>query len=116
MAKRKQPETSLEAFRSLDVVQLTEIHQKILWALGQLKEATFEEIALCLRVPKERIWKRMSELAKAEKIYRPGNKRSLQSGRQGFTWMLKDGETIPASLPGKSISDYSKSITQLSLL
>jgi len=121
MAKRKQPETSLEAYKSLDPAQMAEIYQKILWSLGQIGEGTFEQIAVSLRLPKERVWKRLSELQKQGLIYRPGNKLPLSSGRLGYTWKLveKDGQNekvTEKSLPGKSVAEYAKSITQLSLL
>ena len=121
MAKKQQPETSLAAFRSLQPEQMAEIHQKIIWALGQITEGSYEDLASALRLPKERIWKRLSELLKAGLIYRPGNTKVLSSGRKGFTWRLveKDGQNqkvTESSLPGKSVSDYSKKIIQMSLL
>jgi predicted transcriptional regulator len=121
MSKKQKPETSLAAYRSLDPVQMAEIYQKILWGLGQIKEGSYEDVALAIRLPKERVWKRLSELMKAGLIYRPGNTKILSSGRKGFTWRLvaKDGpneKVTEKSLPGKTISDYSKSIKQLSLL
>lgn len=120
MTKRKQPETSKAAYNSLDPVQMAEIYLKIIWALGQLTEATFEEIASSLKLPKEKIWKRMSELERFGKVYRPGNKRPLASKRLGYTWKLIESETIPEkvtekSLPGTSVADYSRKILQTSL-
>lgn len=85
--KRKMIETSVEAYRSLDPRELREIYRQILLALDSLGEATHEEIAAFLHLNPSRIWKRLSEAAKMELIYRPGNKRKLKSGRMGFTWM-----------------------------
>lgn len=121
MAKKPQPETSLAAFRSLDPVQMAEIYQRILWSLGQIGEGTFEQIAVSLRLPKERVWKRLSELQKQGLIFRPGNKWPLSSGRLGYTWKLvvngnENHKITEKSLPGKTVADYSKAITQLSLL
>lgn len=118
MAK-KTPETSKEAYRSLDPDKIREIYQLILFSLSQLGEATFEEIAASLKVSKDRVWKRLSELNKEGLIYRPGNKRMLKSGRSGYTWMLTEKgrpNTTKAekALKGKSVSDYSKKITELS--
>lgn len=118
--KKSPPSTSISAYKSLDPVQMAEIYQKILWAIGQLTEATYEEIATSLKLPKEKIWKRMSELERFGKVYRPGNKRPLASKRLGYTWKLIESETIPEkvtekSLPGKSVADYSRNILQTSL-
>lgn len=118
MAK-KTPETSKEAYRSLDPDKISELHRLILFALSQIGEGTFEDVSAALKLPKERIWKRMSELHKQELIYRPGNKRILKSGRSGYTWMLTEKgrpNTTKAEkiLKGKSVSDYSKKIIELS--
>lgn len=86
--KRKNPETSIAAYKSLEPEELREIYKNIIKALGQLGEGTYEEIAAYLKESPARIWKRLSELHRMELIYRPGNKRLLKSGRNGFTWML----------------------------
>ena len=117
MAKIKLPETSLSAYHSLKPEQMAEIYQKILWGLSQIKEGTFEDLSVCLRLPKEKIWKRLNELEKAKLIYRPGTKKVLTSGRLGFTWKLveKDGSTqkvTESSPPGSSVGDYSKKLIQ----
>jgi len=116
--KRKNPETSVAAYKSLDPLQLAEIYQKILWGIGQLGECTFEELAKGISLPKERVWKRLSELERNNLIYRPGNKRPLASGRLGFTWKLvKENEsTDPVteqSPTGPTVSDYSRNIHKI---
>ena len=118
MPKRKTPETSVSAFYSLDPSQLAEIYRKILASLSVLGEATFEEISAHAKLPKERVWKRLSELHKMDLIYRPGNKRVLKSGRDGFTWMLTDKSlpktmTTEKALSGKTVSDFSREIQKI---
>jgi predicted transcriptional regulator len=117
MLKRKLIPTSLEAYNSLQPTQLAEIYEKILWGLGQIKEGTFEDLSVCLRIPKEKIWKRLNELAKANLIYRPGNTKVLSSGRKGYTWRLVEKEGQPekvteSALPGKSVGDFSRNLIQ----
>src|SRR5258706_6182599 len=98
MAKRKQPETSVDAYKSLDPVQLNQIYRDILRALTVLKEGTYEQIADFLMQPAAKIWKRMSDLQKMELVYRPGNKRPLKSNRLGYTWKLVgDESTAPVT-------------------
>lgn len=118
MAKKKQPETSTAAYRSLDPDKLNERYTKILAALGRIKEGTFEQIAKAAKLEDRVVWKRLSELAKAGLIYRPGNKKKLRSGREGYTWMLTGAVTEEmqkreSALDGKSVSDYSKEITTI---
>ena len=115
MKKKLPPETSCEAFHSLDPTQLAEIYRKIISALSVLGEATSQETAAYLKIDHSRIWKRHSELEKTGLIYRPGNKRPLRSGRMGFTYMLTK-EGLPTTmahekaLTGKSIVDYSRKL------
>ncbi len=99
----KVPETSLEAYRSIDIKTLSEIYHDILKSLGILGEATFEEISANLRIDKSRVWKRMSELERMELVYRPGNKRLLKSGRNGYTWMLRTAATVKTEEQAKEV-------------
>jgi predicted ArsR family transcriptional regulator len=120
MTKRKNPETSNEAYRSLKLADIKIIKQKIIAALEEIKEGTFEEIAQQMNVIPDKVWKRLSELAADRRVYRPGNKRPLRSGRMGYTWkILVPGETpqkvTESVMPGPSISDFSKKLTQKDL-
>lgn len=115
MSKRKQPETSLEAFKALKPEQLRQTYKDIIFALAQIGEGTTADIAKALNVKHEKIWKRPKEMADLGLIYRPGNKRPMPGGKMGFTWKLCNaGEsTAPVTekaLPGKSISDFSKKL------
>jgi|SRR5688572_18351459 len=115
MGKRKNPETSQAAFKSLDPDKLNERYTLILEALAKIKEGTFEQIAKAAGLKDEVVWKRLSELAVKRMIYRPGNKRKLKSGREGYTWMLvgEVAEKLQGRervLAGKSVSDISKEI------
>lgn len=120
MTKRKNPETSNEAYRQLKHERVRETYQKILFALSIIKEGNFEDISKQAGLKPEVVWKRLSELHADGKIYRPGNKKPLRSGRLGYTWMLIQPGIAPAkvvemALPGKTISDYSKELIQQKL-
>ncbi len=116
MPERKNPQTSIDAYRSLDLHKMREIFKKILHALGEMGEATTEEIAAFEKVSHERVWKRMTDLHKMELIYRPGNKRVLKSGSMGYTWMLTMGATpktekvTEKAMGGEGIEDISRNI------
>lgn len=121
MSKAKYPSTSKEAYQSLDPAQIRDIYVQIKWALGQIGSGHFEDIAAALKLPKERVWRRLKEMEDLQIIYRPGTKKRLSTGRNGMVWQLCNPErqnekVTEKALAGKSISDYSKSITQLSLL
>lgn len=120
MSKRKIPETSREAFASLQPSEIKETYDGILNALSIIKEGTFEDIAKAMKCKPDKVWKRLSELHdKYDLIYRPGNKRVLKSKREGYTWMLTvageaNAKVTEKAVPGKTVSDYSKSINKLS--
>lgn len=120
MAKRPLIETSQEAYKALKPEQLRQTYKDILFALSQLGEATSAEIATALKVPHDKIWKRVSEMAAKELIFRPGNKRLMPGGKLGYTWKLTNpGESAAPvtekSLAGPTVSDFSKKILQQQL-
>lgn len=115
MVKKLIPETSREAFHSLDPVNILELHNRIMDALRIIGSGTFEDIARQAKLEPQRVWRRLSECLKAGIVYRPGTKKPLKSGRNGMVWALNNpGEsTAPVTekiLPGKSISDFSKKL------
>ncbi len=120
MAKKKLPETSLEARASLRPEEIRDMYRKIMVSLAALGQGTFEDISAHAKEPRERIWKRLSEMHDMGLIYRPGAKKVLKSGRQGYIWMLT-GTALPKTeaenkaLKGPSIADYSRDIQKLSV-
>ena len=119
MSKRKVPDTSKEAYASLDPAQLNETYRKILYALAQLGEATSQEAAAFSKVDHAVFWKRMVDLERMELIYKPGTKRLLKSGRMGYCYRLK-GAAIPITLQhikalkGPTVADHSRKIKSIS--
>jgi hypothetical protein len=115
MKKKKIPDTSKEAWRSLDPAQLSEIYRGILYALGIMNKATFEEIAAHMKVEKSRVWKRMSDLERMRLVYRPGSKKTLKSGRMGYEWALTNNaipktDAAMKALKGPAVVDYSRKL------
>lgn len=116
--KRKLPETSIDAYKSLDPRDLNETYRQILYALDNIGEGTFEDISSFLKVDKSKVWKRLSELNKMELIYRPGNKKLLKSGKQGYTWMkgqpsktdTQAAESNPYKKGVKNASDFANDL------
>lgn len=117
MSKRKLPETSLEAWRSITPEQLSDHHAKILTALSELKKASAEQISTHTNLHYWQITRRMSELERKQLIYKTGAKVATRTGRSAAVYALCKPEEIPVKetvsvLPGKSISDYSKEISK----
>lgn len=117
MSKRKLPETSLEAWRSITPEQLSDHHAKILAALSELKKASAEQISTHTNLHYWQITRRMSELERKNLIYKTGTKVATRTGRNAAVYAIyvlgeepvKETESV---LPGKSISDYSKEISK----
>jgi predicted transcriptional regulator len=120
MRKSNVPETSKEAYKSLDPARLRESYKKILLALSELGSGTFEDISKKMKVDKSVVWKRLSELHQMELIYRPGEKKLLKSGRNGYVWSLTTKgmpktENEMKALKGKpTVADHSRQIQSIS--
>jgi|ERR1700744_3963815 len=120
MSKIKQPQTSVDAYKSLDPEKIAKIYLQIVWALGSIGPATYEGIAEYLKVEPVKIWKRMSEAHRLGLIHRTGNRMFMKSGRQGFVWAAGKGEEDSVKkkhrvLKGPTVSEYSKAILQPTL-
>lgn len=119
MTKKNVPQTSKDAHANLRQEEIREMYKRILEALRLIKEGSMEDIATCCKVKPEKVWKRLSEMANMDLIYRPGNRKVLASGCTGYTWRLVGDEpeeqVTEKSLPGPSISDFSKKILQPTL-
>lgn len=108
MAKRKNPDTSLDAYKSLNAGKLLEIYARIKWALSQIGEGTWEDIGHILKEKDSKIWRRLSEMERLEIIYRTENKKVLSSGRKGYTWRLTPLHTPTVIDHSRKIQDISK--------
>lgn len=68
---------------------LIENHQgKILQALKSLKSANYETIAGKAGLEKHKIGRRLSELERMEKVYKPGTTSPTSAGRMAFNYSL----------------------------
>lgn len=74
-------------------------HAKVIEGLQKLKVGgTFFEISQAVGLGPDKIWKRISELVKDEKIFDTGITRRLPSGRQGTVWQIV-GMTTNGEMP-----------------
>jgi|SRR6185369_1439187 len=115
MPKRKPVETSLAAYRGLDPVRLSQLHQDIIRAVGALQEANYEAIADFLMLKPEKVWKRLNEVERAGAIYKPGNTVLTRNRAKSYTYRLtQPGQSnepvIEKSLPGESVADFSRKL------
>lgn len=113
MPRKNPPQTSIDAFRSLEDGELKKTYNDILWALSKIKKGTFEDISKYLKCTPDKIWKRLSELGggRFDLIHKTGETAKLKSGRSGQVWELNiDTPVIEKLLPGRTVVDFSKAI------
>lgn len=92
MSKKKLPQTSVDALKSLEPDKIRLMYQKIELALLELRSGTYEQISQFLNEKPERIWKRLSEGASLNLWHRTAERRVMSSGRSGFVWKPGKGE------------------------
>ena len=104
--KRTNPQTSNDAYRSLRASEVRETYRQILESLDVLGKATFEDLAAHMKCSRDKVWKRLSELERLELIYKPGTKKTLKSGRQGYEWM----RTHPKRTDAEAIHQFANDL------
>lgn len=90
MRKSKPPQTSIDAYKSLDPAKINETYKMIISALAVIKSGSFEDISKHLKVEKSVVWKRLGEMEKMKLLQRPGTKKKLKSGRDGYVWEISN--------------------------
>lgn len=114
--ERKNPKTSLDAYKSLSVEQINSHFAKIIEGLKVLGTATAEKLADHLTMQHVQVTRRLSEMERLEIIYKPGTKSKTKTGRDAFNWCLrKAGQIIehPKTekvMEGKTVQDFSRDL------
>lgn len=89
MTTRKNPSTSLAANKKADETGLKQHHQqKIINALQKIGSANYEQIASFTGMDRHAVGRRLSELERAQIVYKPGLKSPTKSGRDAFVYCL----------------------------
>lgn len=115
--KRKRIDTSIAAYHSLDADQVARVKSLILVALTNMGKGSSEQVAEYLKMDRENIWKRCSDLKNEGKIYASDFKVLTKKNRFARQWMIKTedqpAKIVELRLPGDSISTYSKRISAI---
>ena len=93
MGKRKNPETSLEAWKSVTSEQLASHHNKILLALKKLKRGNAEQISSFTSLNYWQVSRRISKLVAKQLIYRTGKKIKTRTGRDSYVYSIVKGKS-----------------------
>lgn len=103
----QQPDTSLDAYEQVTPKMLSEHWSKILSAIKVLKLATGEEIAKEANMDYHQVMRRVSEMERAEILYKPGSKKNTSTGRQAYQYAIRGEDVEVPALPEK----YTKGTT-----
>lgn len=111
-ATKKPPATSIEAYKSLDPIKVSEMHGRIAAAVMSLGEANYEQVAEKIGEKEERVWKRLNEVCKAGLIHNTFKTRLTKNKRASYIYAPGSGvEPVKKKeriMKGKSIADYSR--------
>jgi len=114
--KRKNPDTSVAAYHSLDPAKIRKTYQDIMKALESLGKGNYEQISDWLNVDPAKIWKRTSEMVRLGLIHRTESKILTRSKKFSYQYALgpspepvKRKERV---MKGKTVSDFSKALIQ----
>lgn len=88
MSERKNPPTSLAAYRELTKEQKDRHHARIISAFEVLGQATADKIAEYTGMDHVQVNRRFSELARDQKIINTKLKAPTRRGRDAFVWVL----------------------------
>lgn len=82
-------QNSYEAYESIRPEKLR-LHRKILGALNRIQKGSFRDIAKQAKLKDAQVWRRLSELEKADQIEKVGDKICPISGRHVSVYQLKN--------------------------
>lgn len=121
MKKKNLPDTSLDANRRATLEMRADHWNKILSALERLELATYEQIAVFAGLDRHQVGRRLCELRGQSKVLKLDTKWPTSSGRSAYQYALpgyiaKEGTAVEKSMPGKTISDFSRNILKQTTL
>lgn len=86
--ERKNPKTSIEAYKSLTPEMLSSHQGKILKALAELGKANYEIIANKIKLERHAVGRRLSELERSGLVHKVGTTSKTKSGRNAYDYTL----------------------------
>lgn len=114
MTKRKNPDTSLDAYKSLDPIKISLRMQKIADGLNTIGKGNYEQIALAACLREDQVWKRIIDCIRAGLIHRTQEKRKTKDNRDSYVFAPGPATQIAAKkervMKGPSVSDFSKKL------
>lgn len=117
--KRKNPQTSLDAYNSIDPIKVSQTMQKISDALIAIKKGNYEMIAEQAGMPEQKTWKRLIDCVRAKLIHRTEETKLTKNGYKSYLFApgpaSEEVEKKKKVMKGPTVQQFSKAINQLHL-
>lgn len=114
--KRKNPETSLEAYKKLDPIRVSQTMNKIAQALVIIGKGNYEMIAEAAGMAEQKCWKRLIDCVRAGLIHRTDETKITKSGCKSYMYAIGPASQVANKrervLKGRTVQDFSKAINQ----
>jgi len=111
------PETSLEAYRNLDPIKVSQTMIKISETLKVIGKGNYEDIAVASGMPEAKVWKRLIDCIRAGLIHRLDETKKTAHGNKSYlyapgpaTQLQKKTERV---MKGKTVADHSRDIQKI---
>lgn len=88
MSKRKNPDTSNDAYRAVTLEMLNNHHKRIVGALQNLGTAIYEQIADYTGMDAVQVGRRLIELERMKIVFKPGTKKKTKKNRDAYEYTL----------------------------
>jgi hypothetical protein len=117
MGKRKNPDTSNDAYHNLDPIRVSKTMTKITEALKVIGKGNFEDIALAAGMAEQKVWKRLIDCVRAGLIHRLDEKKKTKQNNNSYlyapgpaTQLRQKRERV---MKGKTVADHSRDIQEI---
>lgn len=115
--KRARVETSIEAYKKLDPVRVSQTMQKIADALGVIGKGNYEMIAIAAGLKQSQAWKRLIDCVRAGLIHRLDETMLTKDGCKSYLYAPGPANQVQAKkervMKGKTVSQFSKDILNI---
>lgn len=117
MGKRKNPDTSIDAYNSLNPIKISQTMQKIVETLNIIGKGSYELIAEHAGMPEQRVWKRLIDCVRARLIHDTGERTKTKSGHPCRVFAAGPGtaevEHKKKVMKGPTVQEFAKAINQV---
>ncbi len=109
-------QTSRAAYLALNPIRIHQTHIAIVKALESIGKGNYESISEYMKVPEQRVWKRLNEAVKLGLIHNTGETTRTKSGFKSYLYAAgKSTEEVEKKkrvMKGPTVQQFAKAINQ----